>query len=285
MRKWLWHIVEDNTTRKGRIFDYIIQGLIMLSLVAFAVDTLPDLSAETRTWLNAFEVFCVVFFSLEYLLRIFVAKKPFRYIFSFYGIVDLLAILPFYLTTTLDFRALRSFRVLRLFRAFKLVRYNRALKRFHIAAKLVREEIVLFFVISLIAIYLTAAGIYFFENEAQPESFSSIFHSFWWAVVTLTTVGYGDVYPVTVGGKVFTFFVLIIGVGIVTVPAGLVASALSRARDIEERGRASRVLLTVVVERISSIGDLEENQVVGGHLANQIVGRCPKIGLDRFPGL
>jgi len=236
MRKRLWAIVEDNTTRKGRIFDYSIQSLIMLSLVAFAVDTLPDLSPAARSFLYYFEVFCVVVFTLEYVLRIYVAENPFRYMFSFYGIIDLLAILPFYLTATLAFRALRSLRVLRLFRAFKLVRYNRALKRFHIAARLVREEIVLFFVISLIAIYLTAAGIYFFENEAQPESFSSIFHSFWWAVVTLTTVGYGDVYPITVGGKIFTFFVLIIGVGIVTVPAGLVASALSRAREIEEKG-------------------------------------------------
>lgn len=236
MRKWLYNIIEDNTTRKGQIFDYFIQSLIMLSLAAFAIETLPNLSDSTRNLLNGFEIFCVVIFTIEYFLRIYVAKKPWKYIFSFYGIIDLLAILPFYLATTMDFRALRSLRVLRLFRAFKLVRYNRALKRFHIAAKLVREELVLFFVISLIAIYLTAAGIYFFENEAQPDSFSSIFHSFWWAVVTLTTVGYGDVYPITVGGKVFTFFVLIIGVGIVTIPAGLVASALSRARQLEEQG-------------------------------------------------
>ena len=140
MRKWLWHIVEDNTTRKGRIFDYTIQGLIMLSLVAFAVDTLPDLSAETRSWLNVFEVFCVVVFSIEYLLRIYVAKKPFRYIFSFYGIVDLLAILPFYLNSALDWRALRSFRILRLVRALKLIRYNKALERFAVAT-LVEAEL------------------------------------------------------------------------------------------------------------------------------------------------
>jgi len=234
MRKWLYDIIEDNTTRKGRVFDYFIQSLIMLSLAAFAIETLPDLSESTRNFLYGFEVFCVGIFTIEYFLRIYVAKNPWKYIFSFYGIIDLLAILPFYLATTLDFRALRSLRILRLFRALKLVRYNRALKRFHIAAKLVREELVLFFVISLIAIYLTAAGIYFFENQAQPDSFSSIFHSFWWAIVTLTTVGYGDVYPITVGGKVFTFFVLIIGVGIVTIPAGLVASALSRARQLEE---------------------------------------------------
>ncbi len=235
MRTWLWNILEDNTTRKGRIFDYLIQGLIMLSLIGFAVETLPNLSQQTRNFLSLFELFCVVVFTVEYILRIYVAKNPLKYIFSFYGLVDLLAILPFYLTATLDLRALRSFRVLRLFRAFKLVRYNRALKRFHVAARLIKEEVVLFFIITMILIYLTSAGIYFFENEAQPESFSSIFHSFWWAIVTLTTVGYGDVYPVTVGGKVFTFFVLIIGVGIVTVPAGLVASALSRAREVEER--------------------------------------------------
>ena len=234
MREWLYNIIEDNTTKRGRIFDFFIQSLIILSLVGFAIETLPDLSAQARDLLYGFEVFCVVVFTIEYGLRIYVARNPWKYIFSFYGIIDLLAILPFYLATTLDFRALRSLRILRLFRAFKLVRYNLALKRFHIAAKLVREELVLFFVISLIAIYLTAAGIYFFENQAQPDSFSSIFHSFWWAVVTLTTVGYGDVYPITLGGRVFTFFVLIIGVGVVTIPAGLVASALSRARQMQE---------------------------------------------------
>ncbi len=89
--------------------------------------------------------------------------------------------------------------------------------------------------------FLSATGIYFFENEAQPQVFSSIFHSLRWAIVTLTTVGYGDVFPITVGGKVFTFFVLIIGVGIVTVPVGLVATALSKAREIQEEERAGKI--------------------------------------------
>jgi voltage-gated potassium channel len=116
----------------------------------------------------------------------------------------------------------------------KLVRYNQALSRFRKAAEIVKEEIILFLIITLIFTFLSAAGIYYFENEAQPEIFSSIFSSFWWAIVTLTTVGYGDVYPITVGGKIFTFFVLLIGVGIVTIPAGLVASALQKAREIED---------------------------------------------------
>jgi voltage-gated potassium channel len=106
--------------------------------------------------------------------------------------------------------------------------------RFHIAARIVKEEMILFFIVTGILIFLSASGIYFFENESQPEVFSSIFHSFWWAIVTLTTVGYGDVYPITIGGKIFTFFVLILGIGIVTVPTGLVATALSKARKTQE---------------------------------------------------
>ena len=84
--------------------------------------------------------------------------------------------------------------------------------------------------VSLILLYLSAVGIYFFENQAQPEQFKSVFHCLWWAVTTLTTVGYGDVFPITAGGRIFTFFVLMVGLGIVAVPAGLVASALSQAR-------------------------------------------------------
>ena len=141
---------------------------------------------------------------------------------------------PFYGANFIDLRFIRVFRIFRVFRALKLIRYNKALNRFNIAAGIVKEEIVLFFIVTSIFVFLSSSGIYFFENEAQPNVFTSVFHSLWWAVVTLTTVGYGDVYPITIGGKIFTFFVLIIGVGIVTVPAGLVATALSKAREIEE---------------------------------------------------
>ena len=89
----------------------------------------------------------------------------------------------------------------------------------------------LFGICSMVLLYFSAVGIYYFEKEAQPEAFGSVFHSLWWAVATLTTVGYGDIYPVTVGGKVFTFFILMVGLGIVAVPTGLFASALSKARE------------------------------------------------------
>ena len=233
-KKAIREVVENNTTTKGQIFDYFIQTLIFISLIAFAVETIPDNSVELNRVLNFIELFSVFIFSIEYILRIYCSKNPIRYIFSFYGIVDLLAILPFYLRLGLDLRSLRAFRIFRIFRALKIVRYNKALKRFGVAAKIVKEEVVLFLIIIVILIFIVSSGIYFFENEAQPESFKSIPHSFWWTIVTLTTVGYGDVFPITVGGKIFTFFVLLIGVAVITVPAGLVATALSKARQLED---------------------------------------------------
>ena len=234
MKNILWSILEDNTTKKGRYFDYFIQALIFLSLVSFSLDTLPNLSEEFLQFLDAFEVFSIIIFSIEYLLRIYVSKKPLKYIFSFYGLIDLVAILPFYLSGVLDLRFLRAFRVLRVFRVIKLIKYSDALKRFSKAFTIVKEEIILFFIITIVLIFITSAGIYYFEHEAQPEVFKSVFHSAWWSIVTLTTVGYGDVYPITLGGRVFTFFVLMIGVGLVTIPAGLVATALLKAIDNEE---------------------------------------------------
>lgn len=247
MKEKLRLIIEDNTTKAGRRFDYFIQILIILSLLDLAIETLPDNSEATQLILRRFEVFSVVIFSIEYLLRVYIAKKPLKYIFSFYGLVDLLAILPFYLRTAIDLRSLRIFRIFRIFRAFKLVRYNKAMNRFYIAYKIVREEIMLFLMVTAIFLFLTSAGIYYFENEAQPEIFKSIFHSGWWSVVTLTTVGYGDVYPITLGGKIFTFFILILGVGVVTIPAGLVASALTKAREIEDESI-----------RVKELSDIEE---------------------------
>jgi len=214
-------------------WDYLIQALIVFSLVAFAVETIPGLPLPLRDFLWWFEVVTVAIFSVEYLLRVGLCKPRGRYALSFFGLVDLVAVLPFYLSTGIDLRSVRAFRLLRLFRLFKLARYSSAMRRYHRAFMIAREELILFGVTALIIFYLAAVGIYYFERQAQPETFASVFHSLWWAVATLTTVGYGDIYPVTIGGKVFTFIVLIVGLGLVAVPTGLFASALSRAKDEE----------------------------------------------------
>jgi voltage-gated potassium channel len=229
-------VVERSDTKAGKAFDLTIQALIVLSVVSFSIETLPDLSVHARQILRYIEIFTVGVFTVEYLLRVVVADRKMEYVISWWGFVDLFAILPFYVTTGLDLRSIRVLRILRLFRILKLVRYNAAVQRYHLAFKLAREEILLFFAAALIVIYLSSAGIYYFENPAQPEQFSSIFDSLWWSVATLTSVGYGDIYPVTAGGKIFTSIVLLVGLGIVAVPAGLMASALSRARELQKQG-------------------------------------------------
>ena len=222
-------LVEDNTTIHGRRFDLAVQLLIAVSIVGFSIETLPGLSPSTKQLLKGVEGVTVGIFTVEYILRIIVADRRMRFITSFYGVVDLLAIRPFYVSTGLDLRSVRVLRFFRLFRSFKMVRYSNAIQRLHRAFALVKEELLLFLVVTAMLLYLSAAGIYYFENPLQPEVFSSVFDGLWWAVATLITVGYGDVYPVTAGGKIFTFLVLIIGLGVVAVPTGLLASALSEA--------------------------------------------------------
>lgn len=228
-------IIENNDTATGRIFDLSIQVLIIISLISFSIETIPNLSAKTIKWLRYIEYVTVALFTIEYILRVAVSGKKLKFIFSFYGLIDLFAILPFYLSTGIDLRSIRILRLLRLFRAFKLLRYSLAIQRFHRALIIAKEELVLFSITAIMLLFFSSVGIYYFENASQPEAFSSVFQSMWWAVATLTTVGYGDVYPITAGGKIFTFFVLIVGLGVIAVPTGLVASALSTAREMEKR--------------------------------------------------
>jgi len=234
MKQYLKNIVEINDNRKSRIFAYFIQILIFVSILSFSFETVPDLEPSIRKILRIIEIFSVIIFTIEYVLRIYVSDKKSKFIFSFFGIIDFLAILPFYLSLGVDLRSLRALRFLRLFRILKLMRYNKAIERFSRAISLAKEEVLLFLIVTLILIYFSAVGIYYFEHEVQPKNFASIFDSLWWAIITLTTVGYGDVYPITVGGKVFTFFILMIGLGIVAIPTGIISSALTKSVDKTE---------------------------------------------------
>ncbi len=216
------------------IFVWIITILILYSVFCFSLETLPNLSVDTRLFLKYSEIAVVVIFTCEYIIRILLSPNRLRFIFSFYGLVDLIAILPFYLAFAIDLRSFRLIRLLRLIRVLKIARYNSALQRFSKALFLAKEELAIFTGLSLILLYLSAVGIYHFEHAAQPEVFKSIFDSLWWSVATLTTVGYGDIYPITIGGRFFTFIILMIGLGLVAVPTGIVASALSAVRRQSE---------------------------------------------------
>ena len=218
-------------TEYDRPVSLCIQFLIVLTMIAFSIETLPDLSPQTRSALALFEVVSVAIFSIEYVVRLYAAENRIGFITSFFGVVDLLAIMPFYLSFGIDLRSIRVLRLFRLFRVLKLARYNKAIHRFQRAIIIAREEIILFFVLSMIMLYLSAVGLYYFEHDAQPVAFASIFHALWWAVVTLTTVGYGDAYPITIGGRIFTFLILLVGLGVIAVPTGIITSSLQQARD------------------------------------------------------
>jgi len=219
--------IEECDTPAGKAFDLTVQSLVVLSLVTFSIGTLPDLSDKARLALEIVEISTVLLFTLEYLTRVWVADKSTKFVFSFFGVVDLLSILP-YLISGIDLRSIRSLRLLRLFRIFKLARYGKAVERLSNAAASIREELLVFASLACILIFLSSVGIYYCERAAQPEVFASIFHALWWSVITLTTVGYGDIVPVTLAGKLLTSGLLMLGLAIIAVPGGLLASALTR---------------------------------------------------------
>lgn len=234
LREKMRRVVDCTDTRAGRSFDIAVQALVVVSVVSFSVETLPGLAEEARRALRVLEAAIVLLFTVEYLVRLYAAESRRKYATSFFGAIDLVAIVPFYIAMGVDLRSLKVFRMLRLFRLLKLTRYNSAMQRLARAFHSVREEMVLFAVVTAKLMFLASVGIYYFEHEAQPEAFKSVFHSFWWSMVTLTTVGYGDIVPVTTGGRAFTFVLLMIGLAIVALPAGLLASALAERKQAEE---------------------------------------------------
>ena len=156
-----------------------------------------------------------------------VLKGVSQYVFSTFGLIDLISILPFYLNQFIkvDGRFLRILRLFRLTRIFKLGRDSSSLKLFVKALRGVKNELRFTLFLSALAILFSASAIYYLENEAQPEKFSSITESIWWATVSLATVGYGDVYPITPGGKVFASIISLIGIGIVAIPTGIISAS------------------------------------------------------------
>lgn len=217
---------------EGPVFSGIIQFLILASAVAFALES--EYVDRYKYYFDIIDWSFFILFGVEYFLRIYTAKNRIGFIFSFFGIVDLLAILPIIIAQIPAFRVLRVLRFLRVFRIFKATRFILAMDRMIEALAEVRREILALIILSSMLVYLAACGIYFFEKDAQPEDFGSIPDAMWWAIVTLTTIGYGDVYPITPGGKVFTAVIALIGIGLIAIPSGLLASVLTEARVEEE---------------------------------------------------
>ncbi|MEX0287448.1 MAG: ion transporter [Paracoccaceae bacterium] len=223
--------MEGEDPRFGQLVEKGVIALIVVSVVVVTMESVPEMQARFGTLFARLELALVAVFLLEFALRALCHPRPKEYIFSVWGLIDLLSFLPAIVFLSPDLMALRTLRLFRLVRLFKLLRIGKAFDRLIAAFSGIRDELMVLLMVAIVALFLSAVGIYIFEREAQPENFGSIPSSLWWAIATLTTVGYGDVYPITTGGRIFTAFVVLIGLGLVATPAGLVASALTAEDD------------------------------------------------------
>jgi voltage-gated potassium channel len=253
----------------SKAFDIFLIALILLNVVAIILESVPSLGAQYGVAFQRFDLFSVMIFSVEYVVRIWTAverkeseyvrlsesKKRLLYARSPAAIVDLLAILPFYIdllvSSSIDLRILRAFRLLRI---FKLTRYSQSMTLMLSAITDHIRSFIAAITILVIVMLLAASGMYVFEKDAQPEAFGSIPHAMWWAFATLTTVGYGDVTPITVWGKVFGAAITVVGIGMVALPAGILASAFS------EQLRQREKIYEEVVQRAYEDGVVDEEE-------------------------
>lgn len=236
-KKRLFEIIQsanDNDVA-SKIFDIGIICLIIINVILVIADTF-DLPPVIGKISSITELISVIIFSIEYVCRLFTSDllypdlKPYKarikYIFSFMALIDLFAILPFYIPFIIkvDLRVLRILRIIRLFRVFKINRYTSALSAIAMVFKRKKNQLISSIFVVLLLMVIASVLMYNVEHDAQPEAFSNAFSALWWAVATLTTVGYGDVYPVTVFGKILSAVIAILGIGLVAVPTGIISA-------------------------------------------------------------
>jgi voltage-gated potassium channel len=242
LKRKVYEIVSVSTRRGDAswFFDMFIIALILLNTAALVLESFPDLSARYEHEFYVLEAFSVVIFTFEYILRLWTANLHPRYAAPLTGrlryaltplaVIDFLAILPFYLPFIgVDLRIVRILRVLRLLRLFKVTRYVQALSMIRYVLRNKREELYLSLIFTTMILLITSSLMYFVENEAQPQNFASIPETMWWGIATLTTVGYGDVYPITPLGRFLGGVIAIIGIGLFALPTSILASGFAEA--------------------------------------------------------
>lgn len=241
LRKWTYNLLEPavSGTRAARVVEWFLIILIFMNIIAIILESVNTINAQYTDFFVALERFSIVVFSLEYVLRIWTAVdnpkyhfKRLTYLKSPIAVIDLLSILPFYLDFILGFVPiellfLRMVRLIGLFRLLKIARYLKALNIMHAVLKERKEQILVSIMFILFLLVIVSTIMFYVENPAQPDHFSSIPATMWWGIATLTTVGYGDMIPVTPIGKVLGGMIAILGIGLFALPAGIFSSGLT----------------------------------------------------------
>ena len=249
-RVFVWLEPGEQASPWEQVFDFAVLVLILLSVVVVVLQSMPEM-AEYDGGLMTVEKVCVYFFTVEYLARLWTCpevarygvgwRARLRYVFSPMALVDLAAILPFYLAPFADANTV-VFRLLRVFRLVRVLKFGRYHASMGILGRVIlsrREELVISLALVLALVVITSTLMYAVEHDAQPKAFASIPQSMWWGIVTLTTVGYGDVFPITAAGKVVAGISVLLGVGLFALPAGILASGfaeeLARSKEAEKK--------------------------------------------------
>lgn len=295
--------------RLGTIVDLFLIALILLNVLDVILESDRAFRSDYHAQLYWFELFSIIVFSIEYFLRVWSCidvtpadtrpfwKQRLAYLFTPMALIDLVAILPFYLSLfiTLDLRFLRVIRVLRV---FKLTRYSKAMQLILAVFKEEKSSFIAAFSILLTILIISASGIHLIEHDVQPDKFGNIQQSMWWAMATLTTVGYGDVVPITAGGKFFGGLITIVSMGMVALPAGILASGFNM--QMQRRQQKYTVLLkeilhdgVVTSEEWSDLEALRKNLDLDEEEAElliqltearrQQVQNCPHCGGSLYP--
>lgn len=237
IKDYIYNIIrEDNKNNTlGKIFNFIIITFILLSIIVVISETF-NLPKSLSTIYYYVDIISVIIFTIEYILRIFTSTCQYpssnpliarlKYIISFMAIIDLLAILPFYIPfiIPIDLRVLRTIRIVRLFRLFKLNRYTDALTTIGTVIKRKSSQLLSSLFVVMLLMITASVLMYNVENLSQPDKFCNAFSALWWAVATLTTVGYGDIYPITFIGKLLSGIIALLGIGLVAVPTGIISA-------------------------------------------------------------
>lgn len=224
----IYTIIFGADTRAGKLFDIILFIIIIFSVIIVMLNSVVDLNLKYGSLFITLEWVITIIFTLEYILRIYSTRKPVKYIFSFYGVIDFLSIIPTYISVfiagTHYLLVIRMLRLLRIFRVFKLARFISASDNLAVAIKNSRRKIIVFLEAVLIIVVITGSLMYLIEG---PETgFSSIPKSIYWAIVTITTVGYGDIAPQTVLGQTLASMLMIVGFAIIAVPTSIIGSEM-----------------------------------------------------------
>jgi voltage-gated potassium channel len=232
LREKLYIIIFGTNTKAGRLFDVVLLWLILLSVTVVILESLPDESLALHITFSRLEWGFTILFTLEYLLRIWTSPKPLKYIFSFWGIIDFVSVLPTFISLLFPgyhyLLVVRILRLLRIFRILKLVRLSTEARILANALKTSSYKIGIF-LYSVVTI-ITILGTLMYVIEGEKSGFNSIPQGIYWAIVTVTTVGYGDIVPLSVLGKFLSAFAMILGYAIIAVPTGIVTVELSKSQ-------------------------------------------------------